>query len=65
MDAFVKSPFNPIYGGPSTGTLFDVLVTRDNGKYRMDFSWRPQKSLAGLQTHSWRKHRSLSQTVLK
>lgn len=46
MDAFVKSPFNPIYGGPSTGTLFDVLVTRDSGKYRMDFSWRPQKSLA-------------------
>lgn len=43
---FKKSEHNPIYGGPATGTLFDVLVVKDNGRYRMDFSWRPQESLA-------------------
>ena len=46
MTNFIKNPANPIYGGPSTGTLFDVLVTRDGGRYRMDFSWRPKKALA-------------------
>ena len=48
MTPFVKDPENPIYGGPTTGTLFDVLVQRENGRYRMDFSWRPQASLAVL-----------------
>lgn len=43
---FKKALSNPIYGGPVTGTLFDVYVTKENGQYRMDFSWRPQKSLA-------------------
>lgn len=33
-------------GGPELGTCFDVYVTRENGKYRMDFSWRPKKALA-------------------
>jgi len=28
------------------GTCFDVLVQKLNGRYRMDFSWRPKKSLA-------------------
>ncbi len=46
MTNFIKNPANPIYGGPSTGTLFDVLVTRDGGRYRMDLSWRPKKALA-------------------
>ncbi len=46
MLQFQKYPENPIYGGPVTGTLFDVYVTRENGTYRMDFSWRPKKALA-------------------
>jgi len=46
MNEFIKNPANPIYGGPTTGTLFDVLVWRDNGRFRMDFSWRPKASLA-------------------
>ena len=46
MTPFVKSPANPIYGGPETGTLFDVYVVRENGRFRMDFSWRPKASLA-------------------
>lgn len=44
---FIKDKSNPIYGGPSTGTLFDVLVCKtEDGRYRMDFSWRPEKALA-------------------
>ena len=43
---FEKYPGNPVLGGPELGTCFDVLVTRDGGRYRMDFSWRPKGSLA-------------------
>ena len=43
---FTKNPANPIYGGPSSGSLFDVYVWRDNGKFRMDFSYRREKALA-------------------
>lgn len=44
---FIKSSSNPIYGGPETGTIFDVLVQKtENNRYRMDFSWRPKKALA-------------------
>jgi len=43
---FTKHPKNPIYGGAATGTIFDVFVTKKENKYRMDFSWRPQKALA-------------------
>ena len=46
MKKFIKNPLNPIYGGAETGTLFDVYVTRDGGRYRMDFSWRREKALA-------------------
>lgn len=46
MKKFTKNPANPIYGGPATGTLFDVYVTRADDRYRMDFSWRPEKALA-------------------
>ena len=45
-DVFVKYPCNPIFGGGELGTCFDVYVSRDKGRYRMDFSWRPKKSLA-------------------
>lgn len=43
---FKKSSFNPVLGGERLGTCFDVYVTKDDGKYRMDFSWRPKDALA-------------------
>ena len=43
---FVKYENNPVMGSSELGTCFDVYVTRENGRYRMDFSWRPKRSLA-------------------
>lgn len=43
---FEKYEGSPVLGGPELGTCFDVIVTRDGGRYRMDFSWRPKASLA-------------------
>ena len=43
---FKKYEHNPIYGSKELGTCFDVYVTRENGKYRMDFSWRAKDALA-------------------
>ena len=40
-----KYPENPVLGG-NLGTCFDVSVLRENEKYRMYFSWRPQKCIA-------------------
>lgn len=45
MENFKKYENNPILG-EDLGTCFDVYVTKDNGRYRMDFSWRPKKSVA-------------------
>ena len=45
MEQFIKYGGAPILS-EALGTCFDVLVTKDNGKYRMDFSWRPKKCLA-------------------
>jgi predicted GH43/DUF377 family glycosyl hydrolase len=42
---WLKSEANPVLGG-KLGTCFDVCVLREEGKYRMWFSWRPQKSIA-------------------
>jgi predicted GH43/DUF377 family glycosyl hydrolase len=36
---------NPVLGGP-LGTCFDISVLREDGQYRMWFSWRPKKSIA-------------------
>ena len=36
---------NPIIGG-QYGTVFDIAVLREGGRYRMWGSWRPKKSLA-------------------
>lgn len=47
MENFVKYGLKPVLGGDELGTCFDVYVTRaENGQYRMDFSWRPEKALA-------------------
>lgn len=43
---FEKYEKNPVLGGKELGTCFDVYVTKDKGRYRMDFSWRKKKSLA-------------------
>jgi predicted GH43/DUF377 family glycosyl hydrolase len=42
---WVKSPGNPVLGG-KLGTCFDVALLKDEGNYRMYFSWRPRKSIA-------------------
>jgi len=36
---------NPVIGG-QYGTVFDVALLKESGKYRLWGSWRPQKSLA-------------------
>lgn len=47
MDRFIKDASNPILGDETTGTLFDVYVTRAaDGVYRMDLSARADDSLA-------------------
>ena len=43
---FFKHDKNPIFGNSKLGTCFDVYVTKDENRYRMDFSWRPHRSLA-------------------
>jgi len=40
-----KYPGNPVLGG-ELGTCFDVAMLREDGTYRMWFSWRPKKSVA-------------------
>jgi len=42
---WVKYENNPVFGG-ELGTCFDVSILREDGKFRMWFSWRPQKSIA-------------------
>ena len=46
---WVKYDKNPVLGG-SLGTCFDVSVLRDNGTYRMWFSWRPKRSIAVVES---------------
>ena len=43
---FIKYENNPVLGSKELGTCFDVYVTRENDRYRMDFSWRYKKALA-------------------
>jgi beta-1,2-mannobiose phosphorylase / 1,2-beta-oligomannan phosphorylase len=38
---WVKHTRNPVLGG-DLGTCFDVSVLKEDGKYRMWFSWRPK-----------------------
>lgn len=37
---------DPIIGGGKLGTVFDIAVLHEDGKYRMWGSWRPKKSIA-------------------
>lgn len=43
---FVKYNKNPVFGNIEMGTCFDVYVTHQDGRYRMDFSWRAKSALA-------------------
>ena len=43
--SFAKYPA-PVFGDRSTGTMFDAFVREQNGRLRMDVSWRPRESLA-------------------
>ena len=45
MEKFLKYDGNPLFDD-ALGTCFDVYVSKVDGKYRMDFSWRPKKSVA-------------------
>ena len=45
MCEFSKYSKNPLLD-EKLGTCFDVYVSKNADKYRMDFSWRPQKSVA-------------------
>ncbi len=42
---WVKYAKNPVLGG-DLGTCFDISVLKEGDVYRMWFSWRPQKSIA-------------------
>jgi len=42
---WTKCPENPVLGA-GLGTCFDVSLLREGSTFRMWFSWRPQKSLA-------------------
>ena len=46
METFKKYAGNPVLGSEERGVCFDVYVTREAGRYRMDFSWRTRKALA-------------------
>ena len=46
---WMKYAGNPVLGG-ALGTCFDIAVLHDQGKYRMWFSWRPQKSVARVES---------------
>jgi predicted GH43/DUF377 family glycosyl hydrolase len=37
---------NPLIGGGKLGTVFDIAVLHEDGRYRMWGSWRPKQSLA-------------------
>lgn len=44
--SFEKYENSPVFGSKETGTMFDAYVWKQNGRLRMDVSWRPRKALA-------------------
>ncbi|MBR6762600.1 MAG: exo-alpha-sialidase [Clostridia bacterium] len=44
--SFQKHEKSPVFGSRETGTMFDAYVWHQNGRLRMDISWRPKDSLA-------------------
>jgi len=58
-----KSEHNPLIGGGELGTVFDIAVLHEAGKFRMWGSWRPKKSLALFESEDG-VHWSQPQVVL-
>ena len=48
--AWEKFTGNPVLGSAELGTCFDVHVHRLENGFRMYFSWRPQRSLAFVES---------------
>lgn len=44
--SFKKYGDAPVFGDIGTGTMFDAYVWKQNGRLRMDVSWRPKTALA-------------------
>ncbi len=44
--SFKKYSDSPVFGNPETGTMFDAYVWKQNGRLRMDLSWRTKQALA-------------------
>jgi hypothetical protein len=44
--SFKKYGEGPVFGSRETGTMFDAYTWKQNGRLRMDVSWRPKKALA-------------------
>ena len=44
--SFKKHKNNPLYGSRELGTMFDAYITKLDGRYRMDVSWRKEKAVA-------------------
>ena len=44
--SFKKYSDGPVFGSIETGTMFDAYVWKQNGRLRMDVSWRPKMALA-------------------
>lgn len=42
---WIKEPESPVLGG-DLGTCFDISVLREQARFRMYFSWRPEKCIA-------------------
>ena len=54
---------NPLIGGGKLGTVFDIIVLKEDDKYRMWGSWRPKGSLALFESKDG-KHWSEPEIVL-
>ncbi|MDR1497731.1 MAG: hypothetical protein LBS59_04880 [Puniceicoccales bacterium] len=44
--AWKKFEKNPVLGNKRLGTCFDLAMLREDGRYKMWFSWRPKESVA-------------------
>ncbi len=44
--SFKKYENSPVFGNKETGTMFDAYIWKQNGRLRMDLSWRPKTALA-------------------
>ena len=52
---------NPVMGGPETGTCYDVDVRFEDELYKMNFTWRPHRSIA--QSESPGKSREYQRSI--